>query len=65
MSAKRNENAPFWVALRAYEKRLIEDSLREARGIIVDAAALLGVDRTFLSKKIKGLGINPKEHKAP
>jgi len=46
--------------LTRYEKKLLEEVLREADGNITDAARMLKMDRGNLSKKLKGYGLTGK-----
>lgn len=48
---------PLQDALEDLERRLVERALRQSRGVIADAARLLRVNRTTLSKRCRRLGI--------
>ena len=48
--------------LEAVEKRLIELALRKAGGNQTDAAALLGIFRTRIGRRIEALEIKGERH---
>ena len=50
-----NPNAPFWVALRAYERSLIRDAL-DASGSLEGAAHLLGMNYSYIFNRCRTLG---------
>ena len=47
-------------ALEAFERRLVTEALRDAKGKVADAAAALGMGRATLYKKLAALGIPTK-----
>jgi DNA-binding NtrC family response regulator len=57
---KKNPDAPYWIATETYQRRLIENALRATGGRVDKAAEQLGIDRTYLFKKIKEFGIDRK-----
>ena len=58
MPQKRNPNAPFWIAMSQEESRIIDKALSATGGNVTRAANALGIDRSYLSKLIKSLGID-------
>ena len=59
LSEGRRDRAPRTLAqtLEGYERTVIEAELARCHGVVAQAAAALGVDRTTLSKRCKRLGI--------
>lgn len=65
MPPKNNLNARFWQAMRAAERKIIEYYLNEA-GSVRDAAKLMEMDKAWLYRKMRTLGIsNPHPKRAP
>lgn len=58
MPKRRNEDAPYWVALRETEKKLIEGALKATKFQRAEAARLLGIDRTYMVGRMRKLGIS-------
>lgn len=58
MPKKRNDNGPYWTALRAAERKIIWDALALTAGDIKAASRLLDVHRNFLRRRINALEID-------
>ena len=54
---------PLRRARDAFEKAYLEHHLRETDGNVSELAAIAGMERTHLYRKLKQLGINPKQAK--
>lgn len=48
--------APYFVQLREFERRLLAGALREAEGLTLDAAALLGLHEHYFRARATHLG---------
>lgn len=57
MPVKSNPNGFYWAAMEDKEREVIEGALASNRGNITKTAAVLGIDRTYLTKLINKLGI--------
>jgi DNA-binding NtrC family response regulator len=60
MPARSNKSAPYWVALEMREREIIEQALTATEGNASRAASALGIDRTYLTKRMKQLGVDRK-----
>lgn len=60
MPVKKNPHAPYWLAIEAKKREIIEGALEATSGNITRAARALGIDRTYLAKKLQTLGIDRK-----
>lgn len=61
VGSERRQRGVLLEEINAYERKLIEDALRESRGKVAGrggAASRLGIPSTTLASKIKGLGID-------
>lgn len=56
----RNRNGSYWLALERAERDIIASALRAAGGSRTNAAALLGIDRWFMVKRMRHLGLDEK-----
>lgn len=56
-----NFDLPLRQAREQFEKAYIEHQLRNAEGNVSQVAKAAGIERTHLYRKMKALGINPKE----
>jgi DNA-binding NtrC family response regulator len=69
MPIKRNQNAPFWLALEKKEdefmREMIEGALSVTGGNVSRAASALGIHRTYLAKLMKRLKIDRSSFAAP
>lgn len=63
MSKRINKNAPYWVMMRTYDKQTCEWALEHCGGHVESAAALLGINKAYLYKKIRDLDIDLKHFK--
>ena len=65
MPAVRNPNARYWKSMRAAERKIIQYYLDEA-GNVPDAAVLMEMDKAWLYRKLRALGIpKPEDAHAP
>lgn len=62
MASKRNPNAPYWLAIEQKEREIIDGALLATGGHVTRASSALGIDRTYLTKVMKRLGINRKSY---
>jgi DNA-binding NtrC family response regulator len=60
-AAAEGENLSFKEQTRLYEKKIILDALRRAKGVQKNAAKSLGLKPTTLNEMIKRLKINPEK----
>ena len=51
---------PLKEAREQFERAYLEYRLRRTGGSVSKAAAVAGIERTHLYRKLRGLGINPK-----
>jgi two-component system nitrogen regulation response regulator NtrX len=56
-----NFDQPLRQAREQFEKAYIEHQLRQTDGNVSQVAKAAGIERTHLYRKMKALGINPKE----
>lgn len=56
----RNPKAAYWIALEQREREIITETLTVTRGRRSAAAALLGIDRSFMVKRMRHLGLDKK-----
>ncbi|GMR18390.1 MAG: sigma-54 dependent transcriptional regulator [Gammaproteobacteria bacterium] len=54
---------PLREAREAFEKAYLEHQLKQTSGNVSQAAEKIGMERTHLYRKLKQLGVNPKQHK--
>lgn len=57
MARKRNPNGRLWQAIEATERRELLAGLREAGGNMTRAAEILGVDKSYVSKRLRYHGL--------
>jgi DNA-binding NtrC family response regulator len=57
--ARRNPNAPYWVQLARAEKQILEYTLAQTDtgDNFTQAAELLGVSVSFISERVRELGV--------
>lgn len=61
----RNARGPYWVALEQREREIIQGALDAAKGNRSAAAKLLCIDRWFMVKRMRHLGIDDKVETGP
>lgn len=63
---KTNEDSRYWVSMRAAEVRIIESYLEAADGNVQYAADMMGMDKAWLYRRMRKLGIDkPKPKREP
>lgn len=63
---KTNEDSRYWVSMRAAEVRIIESYLEVADGNVQYAADMMGMDKAWLYRRMRKLGIDkPKPKREP
>lgn len=62
MAARSNPAAPYWIAMEKREREIIEGALELTGGDVTRAARSLGIDRTYLTRIIKRLGIDRSDY---
>jgi len=63
MPLRNNPNARYWQAINAAKRKIITFYLDEANGSIADAATLMEMDKSWLYRTMRKLGI-PKPSEA-
>lgn len=58
---RKDENAPYWVMMRAHDKQTCEWGLEMMDGNVRAAAEFLGLNVGYLHQKIKDLEIDAKQ----
>ena len=53
----------FATLMQAYEREILVEALKNARGNMAKAARMLGTTTRILSYRTQKLGLNPKQHK--
>ncbi|ABI57963.1 sigma-54-dependent transcriptional regulator [Alkalilimnicola ehrlichii MLHE-1] len=61
LSADLHLELPLREAREAFERRYLQEQLRRAQGSVGQLARLTGMERTHLYRKLKALGIDPRE----
>ncbi len=51
-----NPHAPYWIALKAAEKRILQGAWDETKGV-TSAAAILGIDRQQFVERCRIVGV--------
>ena len=64
MGSKSNPEGKLWRELRKVERRVIRETLKQAKGSVPKAAASLGVETSQLYKRMSALGIKPSRGKS-
>lgn len=59
-----NHDAPFWISMREAERQIIEFYLDAADGHVVNASVLMGMDKAWVYRRMKKLGIPKRNEKA-
>jgi len=55
---RKDPDAPYWVATRNFQKRMIENALRSVGARADIAARALGIEKSYLFRKIREFGID-------
>ena len=64
MAKRQNENAPYWIMMRAHDKQTCEWGLEMMGGNIAAAAEFLGINVGYLHQKVKDLAIDVEQFRA-
>jgi hypothetical protein len=58
MSVRRNPEGPYWTAVRAAERSILDAALRQTKGDVKRAAAALGLSRNWFVIRSRQLGLD-------